>query len=478
MLGFRVWKRYFIGLSVGLLLLPAGLVGALAAPEKTEFLPIAPLMITAFGTSSGYTDLDFIEIYNSGKGLVDLADWKIVDTANDRQLVVSTDAHGWIEPGRHVIVARDGVFDGPTTYRLEGWNGGMETTKPIDNLDLISSGYRSQSAKILAKTTELDDRVMIRTYNTASYSTAASPFESPYRSLFDDGLYQPSSGVTLEIVEIYPYASACEPGDDSVLCGDYVKLQNTGSADMELDGLVLRSSSNSASPTSTNTFMLSGTLAPGGYYSVNHTDSGGQMTLVNSGGYVWIEDIWHMVRYDGTMTSYPPAGDSLQGYSYALDANGSWVWTSTPNPVGDNILTPQRVELTPCAVGQERNAETNRCRAITTSSSILTPCKVGQERNPETNRCRAIIGIGTELTPCAAGQERNLETNRCRKIAGEVLGAEYPVEPTSQKSSNFLGLWTLLIVVGLALVYAVWEWRSEIMRLGRWLVLRMHARPR
>jgi hypothetical protein len=74
-------------------------------------------------------------------------------------------------------------------------------------------------------------------------------------------------------------------------------------------------------------------------------------------------------------------------------------------------------ELVACKPGQERNPETNRCRAVGSAQS-LAPCKPGQVRNPDTNRCKSILALAATLKPCKPGQERNPETNRCRAVAG------------------------------------------------------------
>lgn len=120
----------------------------------------------------------------------------------------------------------------------------------------------------------------------------------------------------------------------------------------------------------------------------------------------------------------------------------------------------------PCKEGQYRSEETNRCRNIVTDVVALLPCDEGEERNPATNRCRKIavasVLSGSTLAPCAEGEERNPETNRCRKVIKEIPVADYSVEPVASNNDNSTLLWSIVGVGSIALIYGVWEWRSEI----------------
>ena len=94
-------------------------------------------------------------------------------------------------------------------------------------------------------------------------------------------------------------------------------------------------------------------------------------------------------------------------------------------------------------------------------NSLLAPCASNQVRNPETNRCRAVSTAGS-LKPCAANQERNPETNRCRNKV-DMVQADFPVEVVGESAQSTLGWWAFGGVGLLALGYAGWEWRIEIM---------------
>ncbi len=460
------------------------------SPTPTDEFPTAPLMITAYQTAAAATILVAVEVYNPTTAPVSLTDWHLSVTTKDSAVhdIASMTTHqGWLLPGEHVVYAPDDH----ATYRLT-------VTKQLSQIMTIQLSYSGNDAAYRAATATVKDTLdlpMFRAYTTTGYSTAAQPFAAtPARSFYDDGLYAaPVQPDGLKIVEIYPYASDCAPNDTSVLCGDYVKLQNTTDHALTLDDLMLRTDSSSSSRTSSNTITLAGTLEPQAVQTIARTDGGSRLSLTNSGGYVWLEDTWNFAHYDTTMTHYISAGTSQQGYAYALADNDTWQWTTTPQPTASNLITAPAVivsecpdgkyrspetgrcrtleetvnALATCEEGYERNPTTNRCRKTVTAMTVatLTPCLEGQERNPTTNRCRSIASAVAELMPCDEGYDRNPETNRCRKVQVAAMPvAAFPVQPTEQPAKDPSGTIALASVAALALGYAVWEWRREIGR--------------
>lgn len=134
-------------------------------------------------------------------------------------------------------------------------------------------------------------------------------------------------------------------------------------------------------------------------------------------------------------------------------------------------------ELAPCPIGQQRNPTTNRCRSTVLASTTLVPCKEGQERSPETNRCRTSATSSNMPTPCSAGQERNPETNRCRKVASTTKNPATIHDVRSASIKNTIGWWVAGVVASVALGYAAYEWRREIVRLCQRLARRSAPRP-
>jgi hypothetical protein len=119
--------------------------------------------------------------------------------------------------------------------------------------------------------------------------------------------------------------------------------------------------------------------------------------------------------------------------------------------------------LATCDADEYRNPETNRCRKLASlASATLADCEDGYERNPDTNRCRKIATIASALKPCDAGFERNPDTNRCRAVASQATKtAGLTNAPSTQNTMN----WPAVAGIStIAVGYAVYEWRTELMK--------------
>ena len=288
------------------------------------------------------------------------------------------------------------------------------------------------------------------------------------------------------ISELLPNPGSSDAGKE------FIELHNPTLEVIDLQGCSLQTS---GSTSKLYTFE-SLAMQPGSFISLG--DSTTLLTLPNSnGGTVWL--------LDGT--------DELQAITYPADmdddtawalVDGTWgiTYTNTPNaaniatplkPCDDpgqvrsadtgRCATPEDAEpssaadasaavtsasgLTACKAGQERNPQTNRCRAVQAgNSTTATACKAGQERNPETNRCRAVASA-TAPKACPAGQERNPETNRCRKIAATGSSSSSGIadvkDVEAASSTPERPYWLMAAVLALAIAgYAVYEWRQEI----------------
>jgi hypothetical protein len=210
---------------------------------------------------------------------------------------------------------------------------------------------------------------------------------------------------------------------------------------------------------------------------------------------VWFEDEFGVASYDMHVPPYVGSGKTAnQGRSWAYDTHDTtWKWaTPAPNTVTNDFSAPI-TPLLPCPAGQYRSTETNRCRTLAAASTYapcrdgqyrseithrcrnialaggtLTPCKDDQYRSEATNRCRTIATAASTLKPCAPGQERNPDTNRCRKVAStSIPDAAFAVQPVKETGKAFVGWWALGGVGLIALAYAGWEWRREVVHVIR-----------
>lgn len=264
------------------------------------------------------------------------------------------------------------------------------------------------------------------------------------------------------ITELLPNAQASDEG------AEYIEFYNPSDVSVMFDTLVLVV----ASSTTERRFPLAALspLEPGQYYALYNSLI--PFSMNNTSGTVWIEDA-HGMLSEAVTYSQPK-----EGRSWAL-MNGVWEYTNQPTPGAENVpmvelapIVASANELKPCAETQYRHPETNRCRNLTSTESTRVPCRENQYRSEETNRCRNIVTAGAALAPCKEGQERNPDTNRCRN-SNKVQEADYAV--LAAQSTPGGASWYLWAIIGglgvLALGYAAWEWRTEVVaalaRLGR-----------
>lgn len=259
----------------------------------------------------------------------------------------------------------------------------------------------------------------------------------------------------LSITELLPNATSTDTGKE------YIEIYNPNSRSVQLEGYKLQ-----LGPAYSKTYVLENQLLdPFGF--VTFSDLLSKLTLPNSSASV------RLVAPAGNVVSETAVYNSPEDDEAWALINNVWQFTNRPTPDALNLIslfeeevasTGGDTELKPCKEGQERNPDTNRCRAIAQADSLV-PCKAGQERNPETNRCRAVADTASALVPCDPGEERNSETNRCRKVSavGEVASAKVTDVPSSAKNKNSFLVFGL--IVGALVLYAIYEWRSEIAKL-------------
>lgn len=491
---------------------------ALEADETPDFYwqQTGPLQVSAYQFSAD-GELGVMEVYNNSDRLIDISDWefkidfrvqgldsknKIIDDhAESKTLEIVKKADGKIRPRSHVVVNGSLGIKGASMEGI-GWNYLEIDPEAIRNtvsgtLNVIP---KDESIKTDTYKINIDNIFYKRSKNNSSYGTTFSPAEA---KVYDDGLYELPVTPMVEIVEINAYGSDCAPEDTREGCGDFIKLHITGPID-NLGDYVVRTDSNSASRVATNTFSLANAEENGEFLTIRFDDSGKLMNLTNSGGYVWIEDIYEGYRY-GSSVFYESFTADKKGWSYIENSNGEWVWTTVARPGQENLwrlpeekqaacpvgkyLSPETgrcrtVEeavnaLATCPEGQERNPATNRCRRVlSATTTALEPCKEGYERNPLTNRCRSIASAVAELIPCDEGYERNPATNRCRKstnLLASIAKSDSPNPQAIKGNDTPWSLWTwALVSVGAtgAIGYGVYEWRSEIGQFGRKIAAR------
>jgi len=252
----------------------------------------------------------------------------------------------------------------------------------------------------------------------------------------------------------------------------FIEIMNTSTVDLKVDGCVIQTNRSTI-----NSFLLSGILPSGGTQAIYIKDTPLTLTKTTSGAvYILSSDKQSeisSVDYENLAENTSLAlVSNVWLQTYAVTPNAANIWQEYPlcdDGYFRNIETGycnkvQTIEpQADCDDGKYRNPETNRCRNIETVSALLTPCASNQVRNPETNRCRNVASVSS-LQPCASNQERNPETNRCRSKTA-MIEADFPVEAVGQASEATLGWWAFGGVGVIALGYAGWEWRNEMLSL-------------
>lgn len=486
-------------LSVGLSQ-KANAIASVTDPSLPSALASSQIVVSAvpIGKNPG-----FIELYNrsdapvSMEGLV--VTLVLVDGAVGYEVPIHLPAV-YLLTDSYMTIGQAGLVDQPDATFTIPANMTNATLKSVALTDSV--GHEELQLTDIAATASKYIWAQRKTGDSGLGTTMANMTqkEAPI-TLRGKGTYSlPTAPPAVRIVEILASHASCAPNDISLTCQDYIKLYNPTDAALDLSAYRLRTDSGTS--VSGNAFSLNYLLPAKSYLTIAVRDDGAPISVTNDGGYVWLEDAEGIVKYNETIVSYVDATSmTKQGWSWALYLDGTWGWTSTPQPDSANVITilvdiiaatatvdslcpagkyrnPETnrcraieeaiATLVSCDEGQERNPATNRCRSlVTVASATLTPCDPDQERNPATNRCRA-LGTSTALGPCPEGQERSPDTNRCRKVVPSLAAATF-AEPSGDKNL-FSSYWFGGAVAVAAAGYGTYEWRSELMKLFRKIV--------
>jgi hypothetical protein len=463
-----VYKVAAIAVVFFCALSPAAALAVDVVPPPAELPKTAsPLIITGYSLSTAH--VGYIQIFNNTSGVVDATGWKLgVMGGPDAQLLLKLD--GLIKPGGYIVVADERtVPSADVTYP----DGTIQKAPTAITLFTPRQFYDHTTAvKAGLERGFWSRNISEATGNYLSTFSAFTPGDDFV--LFGQGFYELPSAPSLQFTEILANPKACSPLETAAECRDYLKLYNASAAAIDLGRYRLRVGYQGQSATASNTYALAGDVLPGHYAVISKSADDREISLTNSGAFIWLEDAYGVQRFDATVQEYPDASAaSKKGQAWAYDErDGTWKWTTQPMPYDTPSVFPAAVVKppkpastpTPCKEGQYRSEETNRCRNIAVPAA-LTPCREGQYRSEETNRCRNIAtAASANLQPCREGQERNPATNRCRNVASSSLpDAAFAVEPIKEGAKAFAGWWALGGVGALAAGYGAWEWRREML---------------
>jgi hypothetical protein len=497
------------------LLIPVFSGGFVAAEDVTTPSLIITEVKVRYDTTLPFDYDEFIELYNASDTSIDLADFYLeyynatnpsltqqpvqkplfqsllgvgeqlilakqpLQIPNSQQSPFSSLSDSG---GRLKIVSSEGIVIDEVAWANSSALASTEGVYPVivyqcNSSTILCSSNRSKS---ISRSLDLegDYIVLNASWSLATPSPESSelmeypvsdpvPISPPDPVIVPTPLVVPTcEGIILS--EILPNPAGSDTGHE------FIELYNPTNETISLKGCLLQTSANSVRYNLPDIAM-----EPGTYIVFNDAVTG--LTLPNSaGGTVWLLSPTEEL----STTIYPSSMEDDASWSYM---HGQWQISYTFTPGVANVILDVKscpdgqvrstitnrcqntavtavATLTSCKVGQERNPETGRCRGVASTVSTLVACKAGQERNPETNRCRT--ASSNELTPCPEGQERNPDTNRCRKVtnsASSTLAAVTDV-PTASVSSH-PKWWLAIAAVTVALGYAAFEWRRDVLQL-------------
>ncbi len=280
-------------------------------------------------------------------------------------------------------------------------------------------------------------------YDETSYYIDQSKEEEGYGRM-------PSQCKKIQFSEILSYY-------ETIKAEQFIELYNTGSEQVLLDGCKIRYKNKD--------YLLKGLVKSEGYFVYYPEGFSLTKNPTNS-------NMLELIDIDGAVIDkliYP--NGQRKGTAYAFigyDNNGKEIWRTT------YALTPGAPnnfqEFRTCEEGKVINEATGNCVKVTSVKPKV--CKAGYFLNPLTGRCKK-IETKKEKT-CKEGYYLNPETGRCKRIK-ENDGADYSLEPESyEESSTFVALYAVLGVVLVGLIYIIYEFRHEILKLFGKVFRRSH----
>lgn len=464
--------------AIILVLCQASAVSALPVvqPPNTQSKTDSPVIITGYAFSGAR--LSYVQLFNTSNSVVDINNWKIeYSISGQNEPIAIGDLEGKLKPQGYLIVGEQSSLpNADFTYTLQ---------IPVDVTGNVTSIKISMPELYLDVTATVKADVATN-YWKRNISSSTRDYLSTFASfvpdrnfvLYGKGLYDFPESTLLQVMELLANPRNCSPVEQTADCLDFVKLYNPTASPIDLSQFRLRVGYQGQGATSSNTFTLAGIVPAGGYLSIQRSSDNRPISLTNSGGFIWLEDVYGLKIYGSTVIEYPDvSSETRKGQAWAYDGNdGTWKWTLQPT-YGDSPSVFVSAAVKPkatvasvaaaCKEGQYRSEETNRCRSLASAVNAVAPCDDDQERNPETNRCRKIASAASaELAPCKEGQERNQETNRCRNsLATSPPDAAFKAETVAETGKAFAGWWALGGLGSLALGYGAWEWRREVVEL-------------
>ncbi len=397
-------KRLVMAVAVCVLVVQgiAPTAQAIETTPSAEPLVDGPFIITGYSVS-GHT-LRYAQITNNSNEVADLDGWKVALEWSPG-IWMSEALSGSLPAHKKVVVADPSIVPNATFTFVPLESPSDPRASLLKLIPPGGSGFTEHTVSIsISGSTANVPTAPATYYFSRNISSSTGNFLSTFSAflpdtnftLDQDELYQPMPESPLQIVEIYPEANSCAPSSTSLLCTDYVKVQNISNEPVDVSFLRLRVGSAGQNSSTSNTTYPTGVLAPGAFYAV-------PMSLTNSGNWIWVEDVYGTVLYDATITAYPSSSGHA-GWSYSYNpANGSWQWTKYPTPydqenqfaAGGFVNQCEGVKIS--EIGANYTPQFIEIYNETSSSSDISGCQL------QTNRSQIASYVFPENTVLKSG---------------------------------------------------------------------------
>lgn len=328
------------------------IAGAIETNPSTPTKIDGPLQIVGY-SFSGHT-LRYLQFYNSSSGIVALDGWKVSTSWNTGAFEYDQ-LSGIMAPKTKATFADSSLV--PTaTFSYTPIEASSEPrlatlslippsqTNWIDHVVTITINDSSGSSRTPRENSAPETFYFARNISssTGNYLSSFSAFlPTSDLVLESDPLYEIPLQSPLRIVELYPHGIACAPNESSLLCQDYVKIQNTSPYSVDLAKFRLRVGSAGQTSTSSNTAYMTGNLAPNAYVAF-------PLTLTDSGSWVWVEDLYGSAQYAETIVQYPSVS-GRDGWAWSFNSQADvWQWTHYPTPSNEENLFAQIGTVNQC----------------------------------------------------------------------------------------------------------------------------------
>jgi len=246
-----------------------------------------------------------------------------------------------------------------------------------------------------------------------------------------------------KITEILP--NPAEPQTDAE--DEFIELYNPNSAEFDLSGFRLEVGTTTLH---SYTFPLGTHLPAKGFKAFQSIDT--RLSLSNSGGQVRLFD--PLGSQIGQTDVYDTAKD---GQGWAL-ANGKWYWTTTPSAGAPNIVT-QPLTIQALSLGTPSVLPDATTDTAEDSATAPSPTKSSKPTTKKSTPPKEAAATQSTTTPSPKTKAANTNT---KPASSKTAAAANSSAPTPAKQPAPLHWLILAVIGGLALLYALYEYRHDL----------------